>query len=288
MERDETLRRKFLSGLSCPSGYDLDELGSILRESKLPERPETFHAGFYGLEFAASYIHPDLRELHLVRDFLRFQKLLGEEQPYVYVHGIPSHTDIQELARGVEKVIFHRPDMTADDRHESEDIRLMKELFTFGLTVDVSTEGKISGFLYAYVRLYGGLIELSSPTPEQKNTYISRVAEMISYAPRAHPNREYVYLGGNTEPEGHGVERSAETVCTRAQGQPEISGRAYGLWRCAGVRYGKIPDYVASNEEYARMLRRYNFYPLLNTSGEPVCYMFRGESGNLRRVADFT
>lgn len=287
MERDETLRRKFLSELSRPSGYDLDELGSILRESKLPERPETFHAGFYGLEFAASYIHPDLRELHLVRDFPRFQKLLGEEQPYVYVHGIPSHTDIQELARGVEKVIFHRPDMTADDRHESEDIRLMKELFTFGLTVDVSTEGKISGFLYAYVRLYGGLIELSSPTPEQKNTYISRVAEMISYAPAPIQT-----VNMSTWAEILNLKVTALKEVLKPFAQERKANRKFQGER---TDYGdvlefdteKIPDYVASNEEYARMLRRYNFYPLLNTSGEPVCYMFRGESGNLRRVADF-
>lgn len=286
-ERDEVIRGKFLSELAKKSGYTLEELNTILSGVKTPEQPETFHTGFYGMELAEDYIDQNLSEIHLTRDFARFQREVGKEHPFLYVHGIPSKGDLQELSHHAKRIVMHRPEMTADPRTECEDVRLMKEMFTSGLTVDVSVGGELTGFLFAYIRMYGGIIRDSAPTPEQKNTYLSNVAEMVAYA-----SAPIQTVNIPTWADVLGLKVGTFRDLLKPFIQERKASRKLQVDRSdfadiLDFDTEKVPDYVEQTEEYARMFRRHGFYPALNKECEPVCYIFRGENGNLRRVGNF-
>ena len=170
-EREAVIRDRFLSLLTEPSGYDLDALDGIMNETHIPEAPDKVTPGFFGMEFIENYINPDDREIHLTGSFERFQKLIGEKEPWLYYSGVPSTPDIQALAQLANRIVVHSPCMECDARHEHPDMLMMKALFKFGLTVDVSEDASIRGFIYSYVSSYGDLIQEERPTPEvMKNT----------------------------------------------------------------------------------------------------------------------
>lgn len=287
-EPDKLIRDAFLDELAPQSGFERSDLNAMISESKTPQPPSQFEPGFYGLDFAASYIDDDAKEVHIVRDFDRFQKLVSEEEPYIYVHGIPPLTAIQDLSRQVERVIFHSPDMSADERKESEDIRTMKALYTFGLTTDVVLNTQVSGFIYAYVQRYGELIDEKPLTPEVKNTYITRCAEMISYASQPIQTVNMSTWAGILSLKVSALKEVLKPFAAERKSQRKIEKERGDVYADVfDFDPDKIPDYVTQSDEYSRMLKRYGFFPILNKQQEPVCYMFRSDTGSLRRVADF-
>lgn len=287
-EGETIIRNKFLSLLSKPSGYDLETLQELLDESKMPSIPERFEPGFYGMDFIKEYIDPEEREVHLVGEFSRFQKLLGEKQPYLFYTGVPGTNDIQTLSQLADRVIVHSPDMDCNARRENSDCLMMKELFKFGMTVDVSDDMEIKGFIYFYINYYGDLIIEERATPEVQNEYITRCAEMISYAKQA---IQTVNLPKWSDLLGIKLSSLKELikpfVNERKSKQKMERERGDVYADLQAVDTDRVPDYVEESEEYSKMLRRYGFYPLLNKEGVPVCYMFRTDSNSYRRVADF-
>ena len=287
-EREAVIRDRFLSLLTEPSGYDLDALDGIMNETHIPEAPDKVTPGFFGMEFIESYINPDDREIHLTGSFERFQKLIGEKEPWLYYSGVPSTPDIQALAQLANRIVVHSPCMECDARHEHPDMLMMKALFKFGLTVDVSEDASIRGFIYSYVSSYGDLIQEEKPTPEVMNEYITRCAEMISYTKQAIQTvnmqqwAELLHLKPSTLKElikPFVNERKSKRKMDQERGDVYDS--------LLEVDTDRIPDYVEQNEEYSKMLRRYGYYPLLNKEGTPVSYMFKTDSNSYRRVADF-
>lgn len=287
-EHETLIRYKFLSQLSDPSGYDLDTLQSLIDETKAPQIPERFEPGFFGIDFIQDYIDPEEKEVHLVNSFERFQRLLGEKEPWLFYSGIPGTSDIQQLSRMAERVIVHSPDMDCNARRENSDCLMMKELFKFGITVDVSDEGHTQGFIYHYIRYYGDLIREEKPTPEVQNEYITRCAEMISYAKQA---IQTVNLPGWSDLLGLKLASMKELikpfVNERKSKQKMDRERSDVYADLQSFDTDRLPDYVEESEEYLKMLRRYGYYPLLNKEGVPVSYMFRSDGNSYRRVADF-
>ena len=287
-EREAVIRDRFLSLLTEPSGYDLDALDGIMNETHIPEAPDKVTPGFFGMEFIESYINPDDREIHLTGSFERFQKLIGEKEPWLYYSGVPSTPDIQALAQLANRIVVHSPCMECDARHEHPDMLMMKALFKFGLTVDVSEDASIRGFIYSYVSSYGDLIQEEKPTPEVMNEYITRCAEMISYTKQAIQTvnmqqwAELLHLKPSTLKElikPFVNERKSKRKMDQERGDVYDS--------LLEVDTDRLPAYVEQNEEYSKMLRRYGYYPLLNKEGTPVSYMFKTDSNSYRRVADF-
>ena len=287
-EREAVIRDRFLSLLTETSGYDLDALDGIMNETHIPEAPDKVTPGFFGMEFIENYINLDDRVIHLTGSFERFQKLIGEKEPWLYYSGVPSTPDIQALAQLADRIVVHSPCMECDARHEHPDMLMMKALFKFGLTVDVSEDASIRGFIYSYVSSYGELIQEQRPTPEVMNEYITRCAEMISYTKQAIQTvnmqqwAELLHLKPSTLKElikPFVNERKSKRKMDQERGDVYDS--------LLEVDTDRIPDYVEQNEEYSKMLRRYGFYPLLNKEGIPVSYMFKTDSNSYRRVADF-
>lgn len=287
-ERETVIRYKFLSQLSEPSGYDLDTLQGLLDETKAPQMPERFEPGFFGVDFIRDYIDPEEKEVHLVNNFERFQKLLGEKEPWLFYSGVPGTNEIQQLGNMAERVIIHSPDMDCNARRENSDCLMMKELFKFGITVDVSDEGHTQGFIYYYIRYYGELIYEEKPTPEVQNEYITRCAEMISYAKQS---IQTVNLPSWSDLLGLKLASLKELIkpfANERKSKQKIDRERSDVYvDLQSFDTDRLPDYVEESEEYSKMLRRYGFYPLLNKDGIPVSYMFRSDGNSYRRVADF-
>lgn len=287
-ERETVIRDKFLSQLSGPSGYDLDTLQGLLDETKAPQIPERFETGFFGVDFIQDYIDPEEKEVHLVNSFERFQKLLGEKEPWLFYSGVPGTNEIQQLGNMAERVIIHSPDMDCNARRENSDCLMMKELFKYGITVDVSDDGHTQGFIYYYIRYYGELIYEEKPTPEVQNEYITRCAEMISYAKQA---IQTVNLPDWSELLGLKLTSMKELIkpfVNERKSKQKMDRERNDVYAdLQTFDTDRLPDYVEESEEYSKMLRRYGYYPLLNKEGIPVCYMFRSEGNSYRRVADF-
>ena len=287
-EREAVIRDRFLSLLTEPSGYDLDALDGIMNETHIPEAPDKVTPGFFGMEFIENYINPDDRVIHLTGSFERFQKLIGEKEPWLYYSGVPSTPDIQALAQLADRIVVHSPCMECDARHEHPDVLMMKALFKFGLTVDVAEEGSVHGFIYSYVDYYGDLLLAEHPTPEVSNEYITRCAEMISYTKAAIQTvnmedwAKLLHMKKNTLKElikPFANERKSKRKMEQERGDVYDS--------LIEMDTDRLPDYVEQNEEYSKMLRRYGYFPLLNKEGTPVSYMFKTDSNSYRRVADF-
>lgn len=287
-EKETIIRDSFLGTLAINSGYDLDKLHDLTDQTHLPEEPARFEPGFIGAEFAQEFIDPEDKEIHLVNDFSRFQTLIGEKQPCLFYSGVPSISDIQELSQLAERVVVHSPDMDCNYRKENSDCLMMKELYKFGLTVDVSANERIKGFIYYYVEYYGELICEESPTPEVQNEYITRCAEMISYAKQA---IQTVNLPAWAELLGLKLSSMKELVkpfANERKSKQKMDRERTDVYNdLMSVDTDRLPDYVEESEEYSRMLRRYGFYPLLNKEGMPVSYMFKVDHNSYRRVADF-
>ena len=291
-EQDET-RGQLVKELANLTMNDLNELQNILGKCKVPERPEEFMAGFSGWEFAEDYIDETAKTIHLTSNWELYSKRVGEKQPWLLYHGMPAETEFQDLNRRVARVIFHKPEMTANDREECNDLAVMGNLYRKGITVDISRtiDGaeKEQGFLYAYTSFYGSKIEAEVPTPEIKNIYLSRCADAISYATgniQTINMKSWAELLGVKPAElkeivkPFNAERKSTSRLERERG--DLADNLYDF------DPEKIPSYVKENEEYSAMLRRYNYFPMLGKeSKEPVCYMFRTDGGQLKRVGDF-
>ena len=267
----------------------MDTLVGMVEKAEVPERPDEFLPGFHGLDFVEEYMDAESKEVNLTTDWDRFVKGLGRKHPWVFLYGHPAADEMQRVHTKVKRMIVHKPLMEADETSENDLLQVLKELFCKGMVVDVATEAGTRGFIYAYVNLYGEMIEKLAPTPEIRSRYLNRCAEMISYCStsvqttsmRDWAEMLHLKLGElKAIVKPYNDERRASGRIERERG--DLGTALYEF------SPEHIPSYVEENEEYSAMLRRYNYFPLLSAkSREPVCYMFRDANGQLRRVADF-
>lgn len=283
------VRERMLKELSGRTETKMDTLVGMVEKAEVPERPDEFLPGFHGLDFVEDYMDAESKEVNLTTDWDGFVKGLGRKHPWVFLYGHPAADEMQRVHTKVKRMIVHKPLMEADETSENDLLQVLKELFCKGMVVDVATEAGTRGFIYAYVNLYGEMIEKLAPTPEIRSRYLNRCAEMISYCStsvqttsmRDWAEMLHLKLGElKAIVKPYNDERRASGRIERERG--DLGTALYEF------SPEHIPSYVEENEEYSAMLRRYNYFPLLSAkSREPVCYMFRDANGQLRRVADF-
>ena len=283
------VREKMLIELSKRTETSMDVLKDILSKVNIPDRPDEFQPGFHGLDFVEDYIDQDNREVHLTTSWDEFIAKIGKKCPWLFLYGQPSQEQMQLLHTKVRKIIVHHSRFTADEHGEDSVVEVLKDLFRKGMVVDVSNEHGTRGFIYAYVHLYGDMIEKLSPTPEARSRYLNRCAEMISYCSgsvQTTSMRDFAEMLNLKLGELKAIVKPFNDE-RKASGRIE---RERGDLGDALLDFSpeRIPSYVSENEEYSSMLRRYNYFPLLSRqTKEPVCYMFRDANGQLKRVADF-
>lgn len=287
-EHDEVIRRQFTSKLAKLTDTGLEDLERMLEQVKVPEQPEEFSPGFYGLEESKELMKDDDAELHLTGSFEAFQRRLGRNEPCVFYYGLPGNDAVTELMRVANRLVVHNPKWVCDRKKEGDDILMMKELFKRGCSVDTSYDNESAGFVYAYLSFYRSQLK-ETDSMEVTNEYIARCAEVISYA-----NEGVLTINLPRWAEildlkqGQLKEILKPYLNERKSARRMSRERSYIDEDLVGIDTERVPDYVEESEEYMKMLKRYGYFPVIRKKdGTPVCYMFKTDSNSFRRVADF-
>lgn len=287
LEHDKAIRDKFISKLYDATGYDRETLTSMLDEVNIPKKEDIMQPGFYGLEFAAEYVGED-KELYLTDGFDSFISSISAKRPWVYFHGLPTKTQIQEIARAGDFFVMEDALFEASDRKESDRILLMKEMFKFGLSINVEIEDGTESFINWYVKGNSLRMHSHSNTPEVANVFLMRCAEMISYCKAAVQVVNMDAWASLLSVKATALKELIKPYANERKSKQKIDRERMDVFSdLQSFDTDQIPEYVEESEEYSKMLRLYGFYPLINKDGVPVCYMFKTESNSYRRVADF-
>lgn len=288
MESPE-VRERMMRELAQRTDTSDKVLAELAESADVPDKPDEFAPGFHGMDFIEEYIHPDDRSVSVTSKWEEFIRHLGKKEPWLYLHGSPSPEQRQLMVTKVKRIVFIRPEMKTDEHAEGDVLTVMKDLFVRGIIVEVLDKNEPRGFIYAYINLYGDMIQHLSPPPEVRSAYLNRCAEMVSYCSTSVQTtsmRDFAEMLALKVGEMKAIvkpfndERRACSRLERERGDLDDTLLDFSPER--------IPSYVSENEEYRAMLSRYNYFPLLSKqSKEPVCYMFRDPNGQLKRVADF-
>ncbi len=286
-ESEEIIKSQYLQELTVLSKESLDALQNIEENVELPEKQSSIEDGFHGIEDAKAYIDKDYPILHLTNSFEIFFKKIHQKMPYVYYQGVPSYTQIQELTSVCENVLFDNYDFDCDSRKESIDCLCMKELWKHGAQIDVWTGvDESASFINYYISYYADLIEEEKSNVEITQKYMLRCAEMISYAKET---VRTISMDSWAKKLGLKVSALKDIVKPYTNERKSKSKilRDDSLDDDIVLATDRIPEYVENSDEYSKMLKQFNYYPIINKDGKPVCYMFRTDNGSFKRVGDF-
>ena len=293
LEREESLRDMYVSKLSLLSGMDKGIMERKLRES-LSKNPifeeKDLQTGLYGVEEAKELMGEQFETCEITSDFEHFSKCYGD-RPIVFFRGYPVDSDIQSLRTVSTFFYLADPDSTFTEKKESEELSFMRELYRAGFTVTVDTgDSDNISFINHYIGLYAISISEDRLTEDIKDVYLSRVCEMISFAPqttRIRMMKEWAKL--LSMPNEKSLKDIVKPYLDQRKAKKNMDRERLDVEAdLKSIDLDSIPDYVEQDDVYKKMYRRYGFYPLLNKEGIPVSYMFKGESGTSHsRVSDF-
>lgn len=287
-EKEGVIRQRFLSELSSLSKYSLDDIQEMTGEFEVPAENASLEDGFNGAEDAKAFIDKELPVLHLTNNFNTFLKRINDRKPWVFFKGIPSKSQIQELQQVCDHVLFENYEFECDSRKESVDVQAMKEMFKFGLQVELfrSDKDRPVSFINHYISYYGDLITESAASVEIVQEYTLRCAEMISYAKETVRTISMDTWAKSLHLKNSGLKEIIKPFCNERKSKSKIQ-HDDRLDDDVVIATDRIPDYVEESEDYSRMLKQFSYYPIINKAGVPVCYMFRTDNGSFKRVGDF-
>lgn len=287
--KHETRQSAYVKNVSKVFELDAEIVWKKVREAgrDIPVEEE-IPAGFYGVDEAQQLVRETGDDCILTSNFDSFTKHFGDS-PVVYFKGQIPKDKVQNFRRLIESVEFQECHLLrGDERQESAQLMLLKELFKSGVTINVLDGDGLNsiGFVQYYVKSYSKILEEATETI--RAVYVDRCAELISYAGetvRTVMATDWAKDLGLKVTQYKEVlkpyleQRKSKSAINTQRGDLDEMLMAYDP--------DKIPDYVTENEEYKRNYQRHGFYPLLNRDGLPVCYMFKNEKGGHIQVADF-
>lgn len=286
---EETMRNDYMRTLCRLVGVGQEELMPKLRRIMSGRKHEEGAGScFCGMEEAAEVYDHDKDRIRLTNSWDEFEANVGLE-PVVYFRGCPEESDVQKLRQIDNSVVVCSPDSDFNEKTENDEILMLKELFRQGFSVDVETEDGESGFIQWYVDVYAAKVAQCQPTTATMDLYLGRLAEMIAEASEVTRTRSMKSWAKSLGmPSEKALRDIVKPYVTRKHSRNRVEVEREELEDVEDVDGNTLPEYVEQNESYKKMLSRYGFYPLLSKSkGEPVCYMFKNESGGFGRVCDF-
>lgn len=287
--REATIRNDYMKTLAKLVESSADKLMPKLRQAmsgvKQHEEPSS---GFAGICEAKEIYDKEHDKIRLTSSWREFEEGVGE-RPVVYFRGCPQDSQVQELRQLDNSVVICSPDEDFDYKQECDEIQMLKALFRAGFNIDVVTEVETISFIQWYVNIYGLKIHNETPTTTVMDIYLDRIAEMIAETTEVTRTRSMkAWAQMLSMPSEKALKDIVKPYITRKRSKNKVEAERENLDDVADVDGNTLPDYVEENDEYKRMLSRYGFYPLLSKSkNEPVCYMFKNESGGYGRVCDF-
>lgn len=287
--REATIRNDYMKTLAKLVESSADKLMPKLRQAmsgvKQHEEPSS---GFAGICEAKEIYDKEHDKIRLTSSWREFEEGVGE-RPVVYFRGCPQDSQVQELRQLDNSVVICSPDEDFDYKQECDEIQMLKALFRAGFNIDVVTEVETISFIQWYVNIYGLKIHNETPTTTVMDIYLDRIAEMIAETTEVTRTRSMkAWAQMLSMPSEKALKDIVKPYITRKRSKNKVEAERENLDDVADVDGNTLPDYVEENDEYKRMLSRYGFYPLLSKSkNEPVCYMFKNDSGGYGRVCDF-
>ena len=287
--REATIRNDYMKTLAKFVESSADKLMPKLRQAmsgvKQHEEPSN---GFAGICEAKEIYDKEHDKIRLTSSWREFEEGVGE-RPVVYFRGCPQDSQVQELRQLDNSVVICSPDEDFDYKQECDEMQMLKALFRAGFNIDVVTEVETISFIQWYVNIYGLKIHNETPTTTVMDIYLDRIAEMIAETTEVTRTRSMkAWAQMLSMPSEKALKDIVKPYITRKRSKNKVEAERENLDDVADVDGNTLPDYVEENDEYKRMLSRYGFYPLLSKSkNEPVCYMFKNESGGYGRVCDF-
>lgn len=287
--REATIRNDYMKTLAKLVESSADKLMPKLRQAmsgvKQHEEPSN---GFAGICEAKEIYDKEHDKIRLTSSWREFEEGVGE-RPVVYFRGCPQDSQVQELRQLDNSVVICSPDEDFDYKQECDEMQMLKALFRAGFNIDVVTEVETISFIQWYVNIYGLKIHNETPTTTVMDIYLDRIAEMIAETTEVTRTRSMkAWAQMLSMPSEKALKDIVKPYITRKRSKNKVEAERENLDDVADVDGNTLPDYVEENDEYKRMLSRYGFYPLLSKSkNEPVCYMFKNESGGYGRVCDF-
>lgn len=287
--REATIRNDYMKTLARLVESSADKLMPKLRQAmsgvKQHEEPSS---GFAGICEAKEIYDKEHDKIRLTSSWREFEEGVGE-RPVVYFRGCPQDSQVQELRQLDNSVVICSPDEDFDYKQECDEMQMLKALFRAGFNIDVVTEVETISFIQWYVNIYGLKIHNETPTTTVMDIYLDRIAEMIAETTEVTRTRSMkAWAQMLSMPSEKALKDIVKPYITRKRSKNKVEAERENLDDVADVDGNTLPEYVEENDEYKRMLSRYGFYPLLSKSkNEPVCYMFKNESGGYGRVCDF-
>lgn len=220
----------------------------------------------------------------LTSSLQEFLNQYGEE-PIVYITGLPSANDIQELRRIYCYFISSDSGCRIEeDGNENNYLRTLTEMFKAGISISIACGERTEPFVDYYIRIHGQYIEGYAG---DKVPLIMRCVELTSYV------------------DDTIITVNRSNYCQQlklTKGQFDEIRKPFVMKRKSALKVSVLSDdlddedfdvneppaYVSENEEYRKMWKECGYYPRLNKENEPICYMFRNKNGNgMTQVADF-
>lgn len=260
-----------------------DKVKSARMEMQSALPPSKAQSGIFGIDALKENLEND-RPGILTSVMQEFLDQYGEE-PVVYVSGVPSVNDIQQLRRVYCYFVTSATGCGVKaDGSETDYLKTLAEMFRSGINISVACGDKTESFVDYYIRVHGQFLEgyLGDKVP-----LVSRCIELTSYADDTviTVNRNH-YCSLLKLNKGQFDDLRKPFVSKRKSAM-KVSMLAENL-DDEEFDVNAPPDYVEDNEDYRRMWRECGYYPRLNKRSEPVCYMFRNKNGNgMTQVADF-
>lgn len=284
--RDKSLRTNYMTKLSDQFKMSMEEIKNKIKEFKKDAPEENKKPGFYGIEELGNTL-PDISENCILTDvFSEFREAYGESA-IVYVTGVPSSDQIQELRRHAAYLQYTcSTNISFDERRESDMLTTLVNLHKSGFTIYVTFGESNFEFVDFYLRQYSNAME--DRTGDIKTIFFGRCADIISSASEASQTVmekdwcSILKLTAKSYKEllkPYRDKKKSKNAMLQQQSYDDSL-----IWQDPDT----VPDYVNESEEYSTMYKRQGYYPLLNKEKQPVCYMFKNPSGGGHlQVADF-
>ena len=275
------------------------KIRDILRNVKDAPKQEEMKPGIYGLDLLQE-VRREGESCTLTSDFDQFIRMYGDT-PVLYIHGIPSSTDIQKVRKVCTFFTTDCDNLKVNgDGDESDYLESLATFFRAGITnitvivpatdqeqeqnedeeYEFEQENQRKDISWIFIKYYIKIHRDFFITYQgDKTPFIERCADLISYADDSVRVVNYKYFHDSL-----GLTKGAMTDILKPYLGKRKSRMAINAQRTDddGEDYDPnvLPTYVTENPSYNEMHTQCGFYPKLNKDGEPVCYMFKNNNNS--------
>lgn len=305
----KTLRLNHIRSISAKFDISTElitgKVRDILRNVKDAPKQEGMKPGVYGLEFIKE-LRQEGEPCILTSSFDDFLLMYGDT-PVLFLKGIPSATDIQQIRRECTFFTTDSHGLSIDrDGVESEYLSALAAIYRSGMTnisvtipaedqdeeeeedeagypKEVQRRDRVYTFITYYINLYGRFLPDYNG---ERTPFIERCAELISYAEDSVRVVNFKYFHEQLFMTKASLNEILKPYLAKRKSRMAINAQRSDE-DTEDYDPDELPSYVEDNPEYKEMYQQAKFYPKLNKEGEPVCYMFQNEKGGHTQVGDF-